>query len=311
MKYRNIHMVTGAFGFTGKYIARGLLSKGCSVATLTNSPDRKSELAGRIKTEAFNFDRPDKLVQSLRNVEVLYNTYWVRFNHKRFSHQDAVENTLKLFEAAKEAGVKRIVHTSITNPSLESELEYFRGKAVLEKALMKSGISYSILRPAVIFGNEDILINNIAWLLRKLPVFPVFGYGSYRLQPIYVRDFAGLAVEQGQCRENTILDAIGPETYSYRELVEKIGDIIGVNKPVVSVSPKLAYAVGSVVSKIVGDVIVTREEIKGLMADLLCVDSQPTGSTQLSDWVRQNREALGRTYASELARRVDRKMAYA
>ena len=311
MEHQQIHMVTGAFGFTGKYIARELLAKGCRVATITNSPQRKSELSEKVHAEEFNFDEPVRLVQSLQEVSVLYNTYWVRFNHKRFSHQDAVENTLKLFAAAKEAGIKRIVHTSITNPSLDSDLEYFRGKAMLEKALMESGISYAILRPAVIFGAEDILINNIAWLLRKLPVFPVFGYGSYRLQPIYVKDFSRLAVEKGQMFDNAIINAIGPETYTYRKLVEKIGDIIGVNKPIVSVSPKLAYTIGTIVSKFVGDVIVTREEIAGLMDDLLCVDAEPAGATYLSQWVRQHRDNLGRTYASELARRVDRKMAYA
>lgn len=310
MAHNEIHMVTGAFGFTGKYIARELLSKGCQVATLTNSPNRKHDLPGDIQVEKFNFDRPEKLVVSLRNVSTLYNTYWVRFNHRRFTHHDAVKNTLKLFAAAKEAGVKRIVHTSITNPSLDSELEYFKGKAVLEKALTESGIPCSILRPAVIFGDEDILINNIAWLLRRLPVFPVFGYGSYRIQPIHVRDFARLAVEHGQNSGNNILNAIGPETYTFRQLVEKIGDIIGVSKPIISVSPKIAYMTGVIISTLVRDVIVTREEIAGLMADLLYVDSGPTGTTKLSNWAQRNRDRLGKKYASEMARRSNRKMAY-
>ena len=154
------------------------------------------------------------------------------------------------------------------------------------------------------------MINNIAWLLRKLPLFPVFGYGSYRLQPVFVQDFARIAVEQGQNFENRIINAIGPETYSYRKLVETIGDIIGVNKPIVSVSPKLAYVVSTILSKLVGDVIVTREEITGLMTDLLFVDDVPTGTTKLSEWVKQNQEFLGKTYASELARRANRQMAY-
>lgn len=304
------HMVTGAFGFSGKYIARLLLNKKLPVATITNSPDRKNDFNGRVRAVEFNFDNHGKLVQSLHNVSTLYNTYWVRFNHRKFSHQDAVENTLKLFAAAKEAGVQRVVHTSITNPSLDSDLEYFHGKAVLEKALMESGMSYSILRPAVIFGREDILINNIAWILRKMPVFPVFGYGSYRIQPIYVKDFARLAVEQGADTENTIINAIGPETYSYKGLVEKIGDIIGVSKPIVRVSPKIGYMVGSVISRMVKDVVITKEEISGLMADLLCVDSPPAGNTRLSEWAFSNRERLGGSYSSELARRIDRTRAY-
>ncbi len=311
MKDKQVHMVTGAFGFTGKYIAGRLLDQDHQVSTLTNSPNRQNDLTHKVKAVEFNFDNPGKLVKSLENVSTLYNTYWVRFNHKRFSHQDAVENTLTLFAAAQEAGVRKIVHTSITNPSLDSDLEYFHGKAVLEQALIKSGIPYSILRPAVIFGKEDILINNIAWLLRKMPVFPIFGYGSYCLQPIYVKDFADLAIKEGLNNDSVIIDAIGPETYSYRSLVEKIGDIIGISKPIVSVSPKLGYLVGSFVGKLVKDVVVTKEEIEGLMSDLLCVNSDPVGTTSLSKWAYNNRLSLGIKYSSELARRIDRTQVYA
>ncbi len=180
-----LHAVTGAFGYSGKYIARRLLAAGRRVITLTNSTDRANEFGGQTRAFPFHFDRPDELAASLAGVEVLYNTYWVRFNHKLFRHADAVRNTLILFDAAQRAGVRRIVHVSITNPAEDSPLEYFRGKARLERALIESGLSYAILRPTVLFGAEDILINNIAWLLRRLPVFGVFGDGSYRLQPIY------------------------------------------------------------------------------------------------------------------------------
>lgn len=310
MNKKQKHMVTGAFGFSGKYIAEQLLEKGHEVLTLTNSINRKNPFGKKIKAIPFNFENVEELTSSLKGVDVLYNTYWVRFNHKSFSHDDAVNNTLKLFKAAKEAGVKRIVHVSITNPSEDSKLEYFQGKAILEKALIESGVSYSILRPAVIFGKEDILINNIAWLLRKMPLFPVFGYGSYRIQPIYVKDFAELAVKEGHKQQNNIINAIGPETFTYKSLVEKIGDIIGVSKPIISVSPAFGYFVGYVVSKIVKDILITKEEIKGLMADLLCVDEKPTGKTKLSEWVNKNKEALGRKYANELSRRLNRKTAY-
>ncbi|MBU0728352.1 MAG: NAD(P)H-binding protein [Proteobacteria bacterium] len=311
MKKQELHAVTGAYGFTGKYIAEILLKKKHSVITLTNSVSRQNHFGDRIKAYQYNFDQPEKLVESLQGIEVLYNTYWVRFNHKLFTHQNAVKNTLTLFEAARQAGVKKIVHVSITNPSLDSELEYFQGKAVLEEELKKSGVAYSILRPAVLFGREDILINNIAWLLRKLPVFPVFGYGSYRVQPIYVRDFAELAVLEGQRKENATINAIGPETYTYKGLIEKIGDIIGTSKPIVSVSPLLGYVAGYCISKFVKDVVVTKEEIKGLMSDLLAVDTQPTGKTKLSQWVQINSDIVGMKYASELSRRVNRESAYA
>ncbi len=302
--------VTGAFGYSGGYIARRLLEGGQRVLTLTNSPKRASDLAGRVRVAGFDFDRPEKLAESLRGVRVLYNTYWVRFNHKTFKHNEAVKNTLVLFDAAKAAGVERVVHVSITNPAEDSPLEYFSGKAELERALIGSGMSYAILRPTVLFGKEDILINNIAWVLRHMPVFGVFGDGKYRLQPIHVDDLAALAVEQGDKDENVIIDAIGPETFTYRELVETIGKIIGVRRPIVSVPPSLGYVLGWMMGKIVGDVIITREEIEGLMADLLHVDSPPAGQTKLTEWAKRHADTLGRKYTSELARRKDRTKAY-
>jgi NADH dehydrogenase len=304
------HAVTGAFGYSGKYIAHRLLAQGRPVLTLTNSTDRANEFGGRVRVCPFHFDRPDELARSLAGVEVLYNTYWVRFNHPLFRHADAVRNTLALFAAAKRAGVRRIVHVSITNPSEDSPLEYFSGKARLERGLIESGLSYAILRPTVLFGKEDILINNIAWLLRHLPVFGVFGDGSYRLQPIYVDDLASLAVAQGAARENTIINAIGPETFTYRELVATIGRLIGAPRPVVGVPPAAGYWVGRLVGRLMGDVTITREEIAGLMAGLLYVAAPPAGATKLTDWIAAHADTLGRRYTSELARRRDRVAAY-
>ena len=310
MPSESIHAVTGAYGYSGKYIAQRLLDEGRNVITLTNSVSRTNNFGDRIKAFPFDFDEPDKLAEHLHGVSVLYNTYWVRFNHRLFKHADAVRNTLMLFEAAKRAGVKRIVHVSITNPAEGCGLEYFEGKATLEKALIESGISHAILRPAVLFGKEDVLINNIAWVLRRLPVFGVFGNGRYRIQPIHVDDLAALAVEQGKVRENAIINAIGPETFTFRELVAKIGEIIGKPRPVISVPPRFGYVVGRLLGTLVGDVVITREEIEGLMADLLYVNAPPAGTTVLTDWVKAHAETLGRSYTSELARRTDRTSAY-
>ena len=307
-----LHAVTGAFGYSGKYITSRLLEAGMRVRTLTNSLQRANPFGNQVEAYPFNFDDQAALIASLRGAAVLYNTYWIRFNMKEpgFQHSVAVENTLKLFEAARQAGVSRVVHTSITNPSEDSPLEYFKGKAVLERALKEARLSYAILRPNVLFGHEDILINNIAWTLRKLPVFGVFGDGQYRLQPMHVDDFAALAVEQGKNRTNRVIDAIGPETFTYRRLVEEIGNIIGVKRPIVAVPPAIGYAVGAVLGKLVGDVMITRDEVEGLMADLLVTSSPPAGSTRLTDWARQHADTLGKHYASELARRKDRTAAY-
>ncbi len=303
MNSGDLHVVTGAFGYSGRYIAARLLSAGCRVRTLTGHPRPSDPEGARLEIRPLDFSDGGRLADSLRGAAVLYNTYWVRFNHEGFCHSEAVANTLRLFEAAAKAGVGRIVHVSITNPSEDSPLEYFRGKARLERALRESGLPYAILRPAVLFGREDILINNIAWLLRRFPVFGVMGDGSYRLQPIYVDDMARLAVAQGRAAGNAVVEAIGPETFTYRELVDAIAAIIGCRRPVVTISPGTGYRLGRAIGRLVGDVLITREEIRGLMAGLLCVDAPPAGTTRLTEWARKNAGTLGRRYASELARR--------
>src|ERR1035437_2049716 len=310
MPTQRLHVVTGAFGYSGKYIAARLLQAGHRVRTLTNSVERPNPFGGQVEAHPFHFGDKAKLVESLRGAAVFYNTYWVRFNHGDFSHSIAVENTLRLFEACQQAGVGRVVHVSITNPSEASQLEYVSGKARLERALLESGISHAILRPTVLFGKEDILVNNIAWALRHLPVFGVFGDGQYKLQPIYVDNLAQLAVEQGKQTSSVTINAIGPETFTYRGLVEVIGQIIGKKRPIISVPPSVGYAVGWVIGKLVGDVMITREEIRGLMDNLLCVDAPPAGTTKLTDWARERSASLGLHYTSELARRRDRETEY-
>ena len=302
--------VTGAFGYSGRYIAKRLLAAGDSVITLTNSVNRENPFGTRVRAFPFHFDQPDLLRQSLEGVEALINTYWVRFDHRRFTHGEAVANTKILFQAAKAARVRRIVHVSITNPDMDSDLPYFRGKAELELALRQLGVSYCILRPTVLFGKEDVLINNIAWSLRHLPVFGVFGAGDYQLQPIYVDDLAAAAVAKAGESSDQIIDAIGPETFTYRQLAESVKRELGVKRMVVPVPPGVGYWAGRLLGLFVGDVVITREEIRGLMENRLCVSAPPLGGTRLTDWIREHRATLGRHYTSELARRVDRASAY-
>jgi len=303
--------VTGAFGYSGRYIARRLLAAGHEVVTLTNSLKRENPFGDAVRAFPFNFDRPELLKEALKGMDALINTYWVRFNHRLFNHGEAVANTKTLFAAAREAGVRRIVHVSITNPDIHSNLPYFRGKAELEAALAELGVSYCILRPAVLFGKQDVLINNIAWSLRHLPVFGVFGSGDYKLQPIYVDDLAAAAVEKAVGERNEIVNAIGPETFTYRELAQNIRRALGVRRLIVGVPPGVGYWACWLTGKLVGDVIITREEIQGLMEGRLCVaDAPPLGTTWLSNWIMRHKDSLGRHYTSEIARRVDRVSEY-
>ena len=291
--------VTGAFSYSGKYITRRLLARGEEVITLTGHPNRPDPFGGKVKAYPLDFDE-SSMARSLQDVDLLVNTYWVRFDKGENTQPRAVENTRKLVNAAKAAGVKRMVHISITNPSAESHLPYFWGKAANEKAVTESGMSYAILRPTVLVGNEDILINNIAYLLRRFPFFALPGDGSYRLQPVHVEDVAELAVEGVYRTDNYTIDAVGPDIFTFEEMVQLIGEKIGARRPLVPVPPRLALLGAQFLSLFVSDVILTPEEVDGLMAGLLVSKEPPRGKTHLADWLEKNKNKVGANYASEV-----------
>jgi uncharacterized protein YbjT (DUF2867 family) len=297
-----VNVITGAFGYTGKYITRRLLAMGKQIRTLTGHPNNPNPFGDQISVHPFNFDKPEELVKNLQGATTLYNTYWIRFSHGPMTFDKAVENTKILIKAAQEAGIRRIVHVSITNPAETSQLPYFSGKAVLEQTIINSTLSYAIIRPTVIFGDEDILINNIAWLLRHFPLFPIFGSGDYRLQPIYIEDMADLVVNAGQQNENMILDALGPDVYTFEQLVRLIASKLHRKVVLFHLPPGLAFFLAKLIEPLVGDVLITHDEVAGLMANLLISQNPPTGHTHLSDWLDQNSTTVGTKYASELGR---------
>ena len=296
-----LSVVTGGFGFTGSYIARRLLAVGERVRTLTNHARNNAAF----EVAPLDFQDPQGLARSMAGATVLYNTYWVRFAYGDVDHAKAVDNTRRLICAAEDAGVKRIVHVSITNPSSDSPLPYFNGKAEVEDAIRSSSLSYAILRPAVVFGKEDILINNIAWLLRQFPVFAIPGTGDYGLQPISVEDLAELAVAAGHSRENVVMDAVGPETYKYADLVQLIRSTVGSRCRIVHLSPSLVGMASRFLGWLVHDVVLTKDEMRGLMTNLLVSKEAPTGRTSLRAWLRDNAGTIGTRYASELKRHYE------
>ena len=295
-------VVTGAFGYTGRYIAERLLASGREVRTITGHRSRPSPFGDRIDVAPFDFGEPARLVEHLRGADTLYNTYWIRFPRGDATFERAVKNGRTLIDAALRAGVRRIVHVSITNPSEDSPFPYFRGKAKIEELVRGSGLGYAIVRPTVVFGRGDILINNIAFLLRRLPLFGIPGAGSYRIRPVSVEDLADLCVRLGAEDESRIVDAVGPETFTFEGLVRLIARTVRRRAWIVHVPPAVALAAASAIGRVVGDVVVTRDELGGLMAELVTTEGRATGSRALSQWLAVNADTVGRRYAPELAR---------
>ena len=300
--------ITGAFSYTGKYAARLLLDRGYQVRTLTAHPERENPFGSAVEVLPFSFEDPERLTDTLRGTSTLINTYWVRFPHGDSTFEKAVRNTQTLIDAAKNAAVRRIVHVSIANPSADSPLGYYRGKAELEKAVIDSGLSYTILRPTVIFGREDILINNIAWFLRRFPLFGIPGDGTYRVRPIYVEDMAQLMVDAVGDQPNAVIDAVGPETYTFEELVRLIARSVKRSVRLIHLPAVLAYLSTRITGWFVGDVILTWQEYRGLMANLLAPQGPSTGQMRLSEWLSANDNLVGVQYASEIARHYTKAM---
>jgi NADH dehydrogenase len=294
-------VVTGAFSYSGAAIARELGRSGRRVRTLTGHPGR-ADAGTAIDVRPLDFDDVVGLSSSLEGATTLYNTYWVRFSHGHDDHERAVANSRTLFHAARQAGVERIVHVSITHPSISSPYGYFRGKAQVERALAEVGVPFAVLRPAILFGGEGVLINNIAWLLRHLPVFGVGGKGDYRIRPVHIDDLAALAVEAGAERTDTVVDAVGPERPTFLELVKLIREAVGSRSLVVRVPGFAVPALASVLGLLLRDVLLTGDEFRAMAEGMADTDGPATGTISVSAWIQDHADKLGRSYANEIER---------
>lgn len=301
-------LVTGAFSYSGSRIAELLIESGREVRTLTHHPNREHPLRVRVQASPYRFDDPAALTRSLEGITTLYNTYWVRFERGRTTFANAVANSRALFEAARRAGVGRIVHVSIANPSIDSPLPYYRGKALVEQALATAGVPYAIVRPTFFFGGgRDILANNIAWILRRMPVFVVPGDGRYLVQPIHVDDLARICLRAAHGRGGVIMDAAGPDTMSFEELVRAIRDALGRRTPILHAPPAAMAALARALGLGVRDVVLTADEIRGLTSGLLVSHKPALGHISFLEWLNKHSPTLGGAYANELDRHFRRR----
>ena len=294
--------VTGGFSFTGRAIAQRLLADGRDVVTLVRRPDAANGSEPRVRAVELRLDDPAALAASLAGVDTLYNTLWIRFPRAGLTYDIATGWTLRLIEAARRAGVRRLVHVSVVNASEDAPTAYFVAKARLEEAVRGAGLSYAIVRPTLTYGPGDILVNNLCWVLRHAPLFGVPGDGSYRLQPVHVDDVAAIATLAGASDDDQTVDAAGPEVLAFDAFVRILAEAIGRRVALVHLPPALVLAATRLLGSVVHDVVLTRDEITELMASLLVSAKPARGTIGFRDWVGAHADELGRTYHSELAR---------
>jgi NADH dehydrogenase len=213
-----------------------------------------------------------------------------------------VQNSKALIAGARTARVRRFVQVSIANPSVDSPFPYYRGKAAVEQHLMDSGLSYAIVRPTVLYGEGDVLMNNIAWFMRHVPVVGIPGSGHYRIQPVFIRDHVDLMRTVGAHDKNIVIDSVGPDSYTFEELLRRIRRALDCHTALVNVPSPVALGVLRVLGVFVHDEILTHEEIRALMDGLLISHATPTCPTQFDTWLQSHAYELGHSYASELER---------
>jgi uncharacterized protein YbjT (DUF2867 family) len=292
-------VVTGAFSFLGAAVAKELQRRGFTVSTLTNR--RPPAGAPEIPATPLVFES-DHLSSALRGADVLVNTYWIRLPYRGRTFESAAEDSRTLFGAAKAAGVGRIVHVSVTNASLASPLGYYRGKAEVDAILNGSGLPHAIVRPTLIVGENDVLTSNIAWFLRRLPIFPVPDGGAYRLQPVTLTDAARIVADAAETGGDLDIDAAGPEVLTFDEYLQVLAAAQGLRLRRISVPGWLALAGISAIELFLRDTVLSREELAGLEGELLVSRAAPRGAESVRVWLSAHGEALGRAYVNDRRR---------
>jgi len=298
--------VTGATSFTGRFIAERLVARGRFVTDLTRDPHDPHPLGELVSSAALDFEHSDRLTRTLEGVDILYNTFWIRFERGPITYRWAVERSRILFAAARRAGVRRIVHISVINAAPDAPTAYFRAKAAAEEALASSNVTHAIVRPTVSFGPGDILVNNLAWTLRRLPLFGVPGDGQYPIQPVHIDDIADLAVQVSSMTERITVDAAGPDIFTFNEFVAVVRGAVGSRSRIVHMPVWASLAGADILGLIVRDVVLTRDEVTELQSKLMVSAVPPTGKVRLANWLAEQADTLGRHWASELDRHFRR-----
>lgn len=283
-------LVTGAFGNTGSAIARSLVEQGRHVRTLTTAASDDSDAP--IEVIAPDWDDPTQLVRSFDGVSTFYNTFWMRTGNPGSHGTDygmAIARSVALLEAARRAGVERIVHLSVAHADAPDaqRYPYFAAKARVEAVLRSTGIAHAIVRPAVMFGGGPGIVEQLARVLRWVPVFGVAGDGRYQVRPVHVGDVARLCVDGAAHAsvDAVPVDAVGPDRPTFDELVRWVAASVGRRARLVHLPATAVIAAGRTLGTIAREDLLTADELRSTMDGLADTDGPATGTVSLRAWL--------------------------
>jgi uncharacterized protein YbjT (DUF2867 family) len=282
--------VAGGSGFIGRAIVRCLAATpGLSVRVLTRDPEKararltgegKVALAGEVEFVAADVNEPSKLAKALVGADTIVNA--VQFdgypieNPARgltFLRVD-YGGTVALIAGAKEASVANFIYISGAAADERSTNPAFRAKGRAERVLRTSGLAFTILRPSLVYGPEDRVVNGLASALRMMPIMVVPGTGRQHLRPLFVEDLAAcVALAIGGRGRDGIFEIGGPDEMAFDELVRLLMEITGHKRPLVHVPESMLRIAGAVAEKLPG-ALFSRDAVAFLVADNNC-DIEP------------------------------------
>lgn len=282
--------VTGGTGFVGRQVLSELLAQGHSVRALVRNP--LIDLPAGVETVSGDTTRYEALVGAAHSCDAIINLVGIirEFPGKKITFKRLhVETTANLIRVAQESGIPRFIQMSANGARENAVTGYHQTKWEAELRLRDSDLDWTIFRPSLIFGRDDLFVNMLAGLIKKLPAVPVMGDGKYRLQPVSVEDIARsfvLALERKDTQFQTF-HCCGPDQLTYDQVLDQIGFALGRSHPVPKFHQPL-WLMKPMVSLLQNISLfpMTKDQLIMLLEENICFDTnwQTTFSLKLTDF---------------------------
>ena len=227
-------LVTGATGFVGRNVVKALRTRGKGVRCLVHTHSRENVVTDyRVEVAHGDILDPTSLREAMKGVDAVVHLVAI-IREKGRQTFDLINRggTESVVQAAREAGVRHFVHMSAIGVREDPGYPYLFSKWQGEQAVINSGLTYTILRPSIQFGDGDEFINTLAGVVKAFPVIPVVGSGKTRLQPVSVEEVGALVslVVDNPRFNGRIIEIGGPDHLTYDEIVDIIVKTLGVRR---------------------------------------------------------------------------------
>src|SRR5499433_4508647 len=226
--------VFGGTGFLGRRVVRHIRKHGFSVRIASRYPDRAQMLFAlddpQLQSIEANIHDERSVADALADAYGVVNAVSLYVEHGRETfHSVHVESAQRVAAQAQRAGVKRLIHVSGIGADSRSQSLYIRKRGEGELAVREAFADAILIRPAVMFGPDDAFLTTILKLLDRLPIYPMFGNGQLRLQPVYVEDVgkATAKILQKEQTDPLMFEFGGPRVYSYEEFLRAVASAAG------------------------------------------------------------------------------------